>query len=152
MDLFWVMFLFFLFVWVLLNILAPYAVIARSTPISIGRLPSELLTGVDHRQVKFYTANLIGGYGYSVWAPPLNLVIFDKVFFAKANPALIRYVIAHELAHFDFGHHRKRWFCIVTGIVVFKWVRVWLREMEEEADVEAARRTGFHRSLFPELV
>ena len=84
MDLVWMLFLLFLIVWVLINVIAPYAVIARSIPISIGRLPSELLMDVDHRRVKFYTSNLIGGYGYSVWAPPLNLVIFDKTFFAPS--------------------------------------------------------------------
>ena len=150
MEFTWLLFL--LVVWILLNILSPYAVIARSTPISIGRLPSELLMGVDHRQVKFYTATLLGGYGYSVWAPPLNLIVFDKVFFSRASPALIRYVVAHELAHFSLNHHRWRWFCIVTGVVLFPSVRVWLRRMEDEADVVAARRTGYHRKMFPELV
>ena len=150
MSLFWLLGILFI-VWLVFNILAPYAVLTKSTPISIGRLPAELLMDVDHKKVKFYTSNLAAGYGYSVWAPPLNLIIFDKAFFSRASPALIRYVVAHELGHFTLGHHKKRWFCIVTGAVLFKGIRDWLLEMEEEADVIAVRRTGYHRKSFPEL-
>jgi len=140
-----------LFLWLMLNLLAPYAVLARSQRISIGRLPAELLTLPVYRGVRFYMAELRGGYGFSVWAPPLNLVVFDKGFFAHASPQLIRYVIAHELSHFSLGHHRWRWFAIVSGAVLLPPVRKWLRKMEEEADVEASRRTGLSRMLFPEL-
>ena len=137
--------------WVVFNTLAPYTVLLRAERISWGRLPAALLTAVQDRKVRFYMMSLSGGYGYSVWAPPLNLVVFDRAFFARANPALIRYVVAHELAHFSLGHHRKRWFAVVTGLALIPAVRRWLSRMEDEADVEAARRTGFERKLFPEL-
>lgn len=137
--------------WLLFNLLAPYAVLLRAERISWGRLPMELLTSEHHRKVRFYMTTLQGGYGYSVFSPPLNLVVFDRAFFARATPALIRFVIAHELAHFTFGHHRRRWLMIITGLVLLPAVRRWLLQMEDEADAEATRRTGFTRKMFPEL-
>ena len=137
--------------WVMLNLFAPYAVLFKSQRISPGRLPVELMTLPVYHKVRFYIAELRGGYGFSVWAPPLNVVVFDKEFFARASPQLIRYVIAHELAHFNLGHHRWKWVSIVSGAVLFPIVRAWLRRMEDEADEEAARRTGLDRRLFPEL-
>lgn len=137
--------------WLLFNLLAPYTVLLRAERISWGRLPAALLTSVRDRKVRFYMMSLSGGYGYSVWAPPLNLVVFDRTFFARANPALIRYVVAHELAHFSLGHHRKRWLAVVTGLAFFPAVRRWLVRMEDEADRLAEKRTGLVRSSFPEL-
>ena len=137
--------------WVVFNLLTPYAVLLRAQPISWGRLPAELLTAQQDRKVKFYMTSLQGSYGYSVFSPGLHLVIFDKIFFARASPALLRFVISHELAHFHQHHHQKRWMLVVTGLVLLPIVRKWLLRMEDEADAEASRRTGLVRSSFPEL-
>lgn len=140
-----------LLLWVVFNIAAPYAVLLKAERISPGRLPAELLMWKRDRKVQFYMTILRGGYGYSVFSPGLHLVIFDRAFFARASPALIRFVVAHELAHFHQGHHRMRWFAVVTGFVLFPFVRRWLLRMEDAADAEAEYRTGLCRKLFPEL-
>ncbi len=137
--------------WVGFNLAAPYVILLRAERISWGRLPAELLTGKRYKKVRFYMTTLSGGYGYSVFSPPLNLVVFDRMFFASASPALIRFVVAHELAHFTLGHHRLRWLAVVSGLVLLPAVRRWLLRMEDEADVEASRRTGLTRDQFPEL-
>lgn len=138
-------------IWVLFNCVAPYAVLVQAERISVGRLPPELFLWPGYRRVRFYLTALQGGYGYSVWAPPLNIVIFDRAFFAGASPALIRYVVAHELAHFSLGHHRKRWLLVVCGLALLPAIRRLFRRFEAEADAEAARRTGFTRQVFKEL-
>ena len=138
--------------WIAFNLLTPYAVLRRSEPISWGRLPAELLTAQQDKKVRFFITSLKGSYGYSVFSPMgLHLVIFDKTFFAKASPACIRFVVAHEVAHFHLHHHQKRWFLVVTGLVLLPPIRKWLLRMEDEADAEASRRTGLSRSSFPEL-
>lgn len=138
--------------WVVFNLLAPYAVLLKAEPISWGRLPAELLTAQRDKRVKFYITTLKGSYGYSVFSPiGLHLVIFDKNFFSRASPACIRFVISHELGHYHLRHHQKRWLLVVTGLVLLPAIRRWLQRMEDEADVEAARRTGLVREMFPEL-
>lgn len=137
--------------WVAFNLIAPYVILLRAERVSWGRLPAELLTAKRDKRVRFYITTLNNSYGYSVFSPWLNLVVFDKRFFAHASPSLIRFVIAHELAHFHHNHHRKRWAAVVTGLVLIPAVRRWLLRMEDEADAEASRRTGLLRSSFPEL-
>lgn len=138
-------------VWVTFNWVAPFAVLVRAQPISRGRLPAELLAWDRDGAVRFYTASLIGGYGFSLWAPPWSVVVFDRDFFSRASPPLVRFVIAHELAHFTLGHHRKRWLAVVSGLVLLPQVRYALRAMEGEADAVAERRTGSKRSDFSQL-
>lgn len=145
------MFIIILGLWIVFNIAAPYAVLLNAERISFGRLPAELLIWPADRKVRFYMTTLKGGYGYSVFSPPLNLVVFDRKFFQRASPALIRYVVAHELSHFHRNHHIKRWFLVITGFVLFPPVRRWLLRMEEEADELAEKRTGMSRKMFPEL-
>lgn len=138
--------------WVLFNIGAPYSVLLKAERVSVGRLPAELLIWPKDKKVQFYMTTLHRGYGYSVWAPPMSLVVFDRDFFKNASPSCIRYVVAHELAHFTLGHHRKRWFAVATGAVLIPAVRRWLLRMEDEADELAEKRTGLSRKLFPELL
>lgn len=137
--------------WVGFNWVAPLAVLVEAKPISPGRLPSELLVSNEARKVKFYLADLNLGYGYSVWSPPWSMILFDRRFFNRASPALVRFVIAHELAHFSLNHHRKRWFLVVLGLAILPSVRNRFRWYEFEADAEATRRTGLTRAMFLEL-
>ena len=134
--------------WVAFNWVAPFAVMAQGRRISPGRLPVELLTNRAARRVRFYTMPLAGTYGYSIWAPPLNVVVFDEAFFARASTPLLRYVVAHELAHFTFGHHRKRWLLVVGFLGLTPWAARTFARFEAEADREAERRTGLTRSAF----
>ncbi len=140
-----------LLLWIAFNVLAPYAVLLRAEPISWGRLPAELLTSKKDKKIRFYLATLQGSYGYSVFSLGLNLVVFDRRFFAQASSELKRFVIAHELAHFHRRHHQKRWLFVVTGLVLLPVVRRRLLTMEDDADAEAVSRTGLIRSSFPEL-
>lgn len=132
--------------WVLFNWLAAFAPLVRAERISPGRLPHELFTWADARKVRFYISDLFIGYGFSIWAPPLHIVVFDRRFFRMADPLMVRFVVAHELAHFSFGHHRKRFLAVVTGAILLPSVKRWLARTEDEADAEAARRTGVTRS------
>lgn len=137
--------------WVAFNWVAPLAVLTEAQPLSPGRLPRELFQSEEAKRVRFYLADLKLGYGYSVWAPPWNMVLFDKGFFQHASPALVRFVVAHELAHFALNHHRKRWILVVLGLALLPPVRRMFRRFEDEADAEAVRRTGLPRSAFKEL-
>ncbi len=137
--------------WVLFNWAAPFAVLVGAERIGRGRLPADLLTWGRDREVRFYVAQLSNGYGFSVWAPPWSVVVFDKDFFAQASPPLVRFVIAHELAHFSLGHHRRRWFAVVSGAVLMPAVQRRLARMEGAADSWAEWQTGLKRSSFPQL-
>ena len=137
--------------WILFNWTAPFAILTQAERIGRGRLPADLLTWGRDRKVRFYVTPLSGGYGFSVWAPPWSVVVFDKDFFAQASPPLVRFVIAHELAHFSLGHHRARWFAVVSGAVLVPAVQRRLARMESEADAWAEKRTGLKRSSFSQL-
>ena len=136
--------------WISFNWVAPLAIFLRGERISPGRLPPELFTSGEARAVQFYLDDLYFGYGYSVWAPPWNVVVFDRKFFAKASAPLLKFVIAHELAHFSLGHHYTRWLLIVLGVGLTPWARKTFERYEKEADAEASRRTGLVRTLFSE--
>lgn len=142
--------------WLAFNWAAPFATLVGATRISPGRLPAALLTSADARRVRFYVADLPRGkrvgLGFSIWAPPFSVVVFDRRFFAHASAPMIRFVVAHELAHFSLGHHRLRWLAAVTGLALLPSVRRRLARTEDEADAEATRRTGLVKSLFPGLV
>lgn len=150
----WVLFT-LLVLWLVFNWAAPFATLVGATRISPGRLPASLLTSAAARRVRFYVADLPRGkrigLGFSIWAPPFSVVVFDRRFFAQASAPMIRFVVAHELAHFSLGHHRTRWLAVVTGMVLLPLVRRRLARTEDEADVEATRRTGLSKSLFPGL-
>lgn len=146
----WLLFGFLVF-WILFNWLAPLEVLSRADKISPGRLPGELLVSNEARKVKFYLAELHLGYGYSVWSPPMNMIVFDRAFFNRASPQLVRFVIAHELAHFSLNHHRKRWLLVVFALGWLPWTSKLFQRFEDEADAEASRRTGLTRKMFTEL-
>jgi len=141
--------------WVAFNWVAPFATLINAERISPGRLPSALLTSAGARKVRFYTAHLPRGprvgLGFSIWAPPFSVVVFDQEFFARAPTAMIRFVVAHELAHFSLGHHRMRWLAVVTGAVLLPTVRRRLARAEDEADAAASKHTGLSKSMFPGL-
>lgn len=140
-----------LLAWIALNIAAPFAILLGAQRVARGRLPAELLAWDSDAEVRFYVSTLRAGYGFSLWAPPWSVIVFDREFFRHAGSDLIRFVIAHELAHFTLGHHKFRWFSVVTGIVLFPAVRRKLRRMEDEADAVATIKTGFNRAQFVEL-
>lgn len=151
MGVFWWLLGLVFVLWLGFNWIAPFAILLRAVRISPGRLPRELFVWKEARTVRFYVADLGRGYGYSVWAPPLNMVVFDRQFFECASLPLVRFVVAHELAHFALGHHRKRWLMVVGGLALLPGVRRWFQRFEDEADAEASRRTGLSRSSFLEL-
>lgn len=139
------------FLWLLFNWASPFALLQKAHPLSRSRLPAELLDWDKDAKVKFYVANLIGGAALGIWAPPMSIIIFDKTFLTNANAPLLRFVIAHELAHFNQGHHRKRWLAVVSLAFLFPAVRRWLARMEDEADIIAEAQTGRARKQFPQL-
>lgn len=144
----WLLMLLLPAAWLLFNLVAPVALLRDAKRIGRGRLPAELLAWVDARGVRFYTAPLVANknhyWGLSLWAPPFSVVIFDQDLFAQASPYVVRYVIAHELAHFSLGHHRWRWLAMVSGAALLPVVRRTLQRFEHEADAEAERRTGIN--------
>ena len=137
--------------WVVFCYVSPFSVLVRAQRIDRGRLPAELLEWDVDNKVRFYLANLHGGYGFSIWAPPMSVVVFDRQFFTHANVPLIKFVIAHELAHFRLGHHRKKFFAVLSGLFLIKAVRRRMRNYENEADDVAERMTARKKKSFPQL-
>lgn len=138
--------------WLLANLAAPYAALLLAERISPGRLPAELLARGEARAVEFYLANTTMSYGYSCWLPGRGtMVIFNREFFRRATPSLVRFVVAHELGHAVSHHHYWRWAAVVTGAVLLPWVRRVMLRHEAEADAYAERLTGFKREFFDQL-
>lgn len=137
--------------WCVFCYVSPFSVLVRAQRIQRGRLPPELLDWDKDGKVRFYLANLYGGYGFSIWAPPYSVVVFDKGFFAHASTPLIKFVIAHELAHFNLGHHRKKFFAVLFFLPLFKFVRRRMAAFEDEADAVAEKVTQRKRKSFPQL-
>jgi len=138
--------------WVLFNLAASYAPLLLAERISPGRLPAELLARGEARRVRFYVGNNAASYAFSAWAPPFwTIVVFDRAFFRRASPALVRFVVAHELGHAAAHHHLWRWFAVVSGAAAFPFVRRWLAVQEGVADAYATTLTGFKKEFFPQL-
>ena len=146
-------FVFALFsMWLLFNVCASYAPLLLADRISPGRLPAELLKRDEARRVRFYVGDNRISYAFSAWAPPLwTVVVFDRAFFQRASPELVRFVVAHELGHAAAGHHVSRWFAVVSGAALFPAVRRWLSRQEETADHYATLLTGFKKEHFSQL-
>ena len=141
-----------LVLWVLFNLLAGYAPLLLAERISPGRLPAELLRLGTAKRVRFYVGNNVKSYAYSLWAPPYTVVVFDRRFFLRAEPDLVRFVVAHELGHAHAHHHIIRWLSIVTGAVLLPVVRRVLLRHELDADSYAMELTGLTKSMFPQLL
>lgn len=138
--------------WVLFNVAASYAPLVLAERISPGRLPAELLKRDEARNVRFYVGRNSVSYAFSIWAPPLwSVVVFDKKFFERASPELVRFVVAHELGHAAARHYVWRWFAIVTGVALFPFVRRWIEKQEETADAYATQLTGLKKEFFEQL-
>ncbi len=138
--------------WVAFNVAASYAPLILAERISPGRLPAELLKRREARRVRFYVGNNHSSYGFSAWAPPLwTVVVFDRGFFQRASPELVRFVVAHELGHAAAGHHVWRWFAVVSGAVLLPVTRRWLERQEHTADNYATLLTGFKKGFFDQL-
>lgn len=138
--------------WVLANLAAPYAALLLAERISPGRLPAELLRRGEARGVQFYVASTTMSYGYSCWAVGRGaVVVFNREFFRRATPELVRFVIAHELGHAAAHHHVWRFLVIVSGAVLLPPVRRLLLRHEVEADDYAEELTGFKREHFEQL-
>lgn len=138
--------------WLAFNIAASYAPLLLAERISPGRLPAELLARGEARRVRFYVGQTVQSYAFSSWAPPLiTVVIFNREFFRRATPELVRFVIAHELGHAAARHHIWRWFAVVSGLALLPFVRRWLIRQEDEADAYATALTGFKKEFFKQL-
>lgn len=129
--------------WLLFNWVAPMATMVNTERISPGRLPRELFAADEARRVRFYLSALHGrGWGFSVWAAPWSVVVFDRAFFMTAPSDVVRYVIAHELGHHHLGHHWRRWWLVVFGVAFTPLGRRVLAGFEQAADLYAFRLTG----------
>lgn len=145
--------LFLLGLWLLLNLVAPYSMLARAERCSPGRLPAELLKRGEARSVYFYVGPTAMSYAVSLWAPGLGaVVVFNADFFRRAPPDLVRWVVAHELGHAAHNHHIIRWLFICTGAVLFPWVRRELERHEQAADIYARLLTGIDKEKFAQYL
>lgn len=135
--------------WLLFNLSASYAPLILAERISPGRLPAELLVRGEARWVRFYVGNNVASYAFSSWAPFFGTaVVFDRAFFRRATPELVRFVVAHELGHAACHHHRWRWFAVVSGVAILPAVRRALARQESVADAYATALTGFKPEHF----
>lgn len=128
--------------WVIFNWVASLSVLVGAEKLSRGRLPYGLMGSKEASETRYYLAHLPSGYGFSIWAPPLHIIVFDKAFFQKASADAVHFVIAHELGHRKLGHHWKRWLLVISGLILLPAARRWLKQTELEADMYAEHRTG----------
>lgn len=135
-------------VWIVFNWLAPFALLPRSEPMSIGRISPEVAARAKVLGVRLYTARLEKPGGFSVIAWPLTLVVFDKDSLSATPPWAWRFLVAHELGHCALGHLRTRWLFTVTGLVLLPAARRRLLAMEREADAYAEQLTGVNADTF----
>lgn len=133
--------------WLVFNWLAPLSLTFFGLPLSTGRLPGEILYMANAHRVRYYTAKLRGGYAFSTWLGFSHAVFLSEDFMRSAPPAVVRFVLAHELGHCALGHLRWRWLCVVSGAILLPAVRRWLRRQEEDADAWAEALSGVPRSV-----
>ena len=145
----WIVLAFVLFLWLAFNVAASYAPLLLAERISPGRLPAELLARGEARRVRFYVGANRMSYAFSAWAPPLwTVVVFDREFFRRATPELVRFVVAHELGHAAAHHHVWRWAAVVPGVALLPAVRRALARQDTTADAYATALTGFRKEHF----
>lgn len=139
--------------WLLFNLVAPYVPLIEAERVSPGRLPRELLARGEAKYISFYIGPTRFSYAYSAWAPGKGtVVIFNREFFRRAPPDLVKWVVGHELGHAAAGHHRWRWAAIVSGAVLIPWVRRRLEKHERSADTYALLLTGIKKERFAQFL
>lgn len=143
----WLWLLVALSVWLLFNCLAPLSLLAFAEPMSLGRIPADILKAADAHKVKYFSANLVRGFAFTTWLGTSHAVVLSKRLLEQGYPTQIRFILAHELAHCILGHLRLRWLLTVTGLCLVPPVAKWFRTKEEEADFLAERLSGLPRSV-----
>lgn len=134
--------------WLLFNFLAPLSLLAFAEPMSLGRIPADILQAANAHKVKYYHAKLAhDGFAFSTWLGTRHAVVLSKSFLERGYPTQIRFVLAHELAHCILGHLRLRWLITVTGLVLLPPVKRWFATKEEEADLLGERLSGLPRAV-----
>lgn len=133
--------------WLLFNWLATLSLLALAEPLSIGRIPKDILDKANAYHVKYYTANLIQRGAITTWLGWRYAVIIDKLYIRNAVPAQFRFVLAHELGHCALGHMRARWLATVTGLALLPAVDRYLKRKEDEADAFAEELSGLPREI-----
>ena len=140
-------FLSLLAAWLLFNFLAPLSLLAFAQPMSLGRIPADILEAAKAHKVRFFDAHLARGLAFSTWLGTSHAVVLNRSLLERAYPAQIRFILAHELAHCQLGHLRLRWLLTVSGAILVPAVARWFRGKEEEADLLAERLSGLPRSI-----
>lgn len=133
--------------WLVFNWLAPLSLLAFAEPMSVGRLPKDILEKANAYRVRFYIGKLPRSAALSSWLGWKHVVVMGRDFMAHASPAQVRFVLAHELGHCALGHLKRRWFCTVTGLALVPAVGRYLRAKEEEADAWAEELSGIPRGI-----
>lgn len=137
-----------LLLWILFNWLSPLALLAFSQRMSIGRIPGEILARANKHNVSYYIANLSSrGYAFTTCLGWRYAVVLDRAFLQQAQPAQIRFVLAHELGHCALGHVKLKIICVTTGLILLPFVRDRLKELEEAADEFASNLSGLPRDI-----
>jgi Zn-dependent protease with chaperone function len=137
-----------LLLWFAFNLLAPWAVLAYSEPMSMGRVPQRIAGVAREMDVRLYTSALDSPGGFSVLAWPRTIVVFDRDSLARQPADALRFLMAHELGHCALGHLVERWWYTVTGLALLPVVQRRLLSMEREADRYAEALTGIAAESF----
>lgn len=149
---------FVVLLWITFNLLVPFSVVQTAQPMGIGRIPADILFRANTEKVHYYVDKLMEvdehgrmtkgrGVAYTAWLGNMHIVVIDQTFLKRAQPAQIRFVLAHELAHCALGHVRQRWLAVVSGLVLLPFVRRKLKDLEDEADTYAETLSGLPKEV-----
>lgn len=151
MTITWIVVVLLLLLWIALNMFSPLSIVTRAKPMSIGRIPADILMRATTENVAYYTDDLLPrGWAYTVWLGNQYAVVIDQTFLKRAQPSQVRFVLAHELGHCALGHIRLRWLAVVSGLVLVPWVRTKLKDLETQADGYAEQLSGLPRTILTE--
>ncbi len=134
--------------WVTFNWLAPWTLLVRAEPMSLGRVSQDVAARAAQLGVRLYTQRLLRPGGFSVLAWPQRIVVFDSASLALTPAPALRFLIAHELGHCALGHVGERWLLVVSGAILLPVARRRLVAMEREADAYAEALTGVRADEF----
>lgn len=132
--------------------LSPVLLAADRKPLSLYELslvPADLHHVAMKLRATFYTVGGLGvdGFSFSAFFFDQRVICIDRTFLHHAPAAVVRFVIAHEIAHHLLGHPELKALAYMTGLRLFPAVRRWLENFEHQANRWAEDQTGLARSI-----
>lgn len=133
--------------------LSPFALAAERFPLVFDRACDPVLVDwAASLGVRFYTVpSLDRDYAFSCFLGFTRVVVIAWPFYRHAPDPVVRFVIAHELAHHELGHVGRRMF--ITILRLQHWPVLWrlahrlVAHDENAANELAEKATDLPRSI-----